>query len=130
MSVRSLARARLQMTALLGSGARWPHLSSWLKPLEVKKFSCSVSQVLLHEDLPRGKHLDQMLLRAAGLVTFPQARKDSILPKEDLARRTLDFDHLSLVNVRSRRDYVKVQVLPKYDDASAVLQHVPRRVLG
>jgi hypothetical protein len=33
ISVRSLARAILQMTALFGSPARCPHLSSWLKPL-------------------------------------------------------------------------------------------------
>lgn len=33
MSERSRASARLQMTALLGSPARWPHESSWLKPL-------------------------------------------------------------------------------------------------
>jgi hypothetical protein len=33
MSVRSFAKARLQMTALLGSGARWPHWSSRSKPL-------------------------------------------------------------------------------------------------
>lgn len=33
MSVRSLARARLQITALLGSGARWPHWSSRSNPL-------------------------------------------------------------------------------------------------
>jgi hypothetical protein len=33
MSDLSRASARLQMTALLGSPALWPHLSSWLKPL-------------------------------------------------------------------------------------------------
>lgn len=33
MSVRSLANAKLQMTALFGSPARWPHISSWSKPL-------------------------------------------------------------------------------------------------
>lgn len=32
-SVRNRARARLQITALLGSPARCPHRSSWLKPL-------------------------------------------------------------------------------------------------
>lgn len=35
ISLRSLASARLQTTALPGSPARWPHLSSWLKPLEM-----------------------------------------------------------------------------------------------
>lgn len=35
MSVRSLASAKLQMTALFGSPARWPHRSSWLKPLNM-----------------------------------------------------------------------------------------------
>jgi hypothetical protein len=33
ISVRSRASAMLQITALLGSPARCPHLSSWLKPL-------------------------------------------------------------------------------------------------
>lgn len=33
ISVRSFANAKLQITALLGSGARWPQESSWLKPL-------------------------------------------------------------------------------------------------
>jgi hypothetical protein len=33
MSVRRRARAMLHMTALFGSPARWPHVSSWLKPL-------------------------------------------------------------------------------------------------
>lgn len=33
ISVLRRARAMLQMTALLGSPARWPHRSSWLKPL-------------------------------------------------------------------------------------------------
>jgi len=33
-SVRRRARAKLQMTVLLGSPARWPHRSSLLKPLE------------------------------------------------------------------------------------------------
>ena len=33
MSVRNLARAKLQMTALFGSFARWPQWSSWLNPL-------------------------------------------------------------------------------------------------
>lgn len=33
ISVRSFAKAKLQITALLGSGARWPQESSWLKPL-------------------------------------------------------------------------------------------------
>ena len=34
ISVRKRARARLQMTALLGSPARWPQRSSLLKPLK------------------------------------------------------------------------------------------------
>jgi hypothetical protein len=34
--VRRRARAILQMTALFGSPARWPHWSSWLKPLQAK----------------------------------------------------------------------------------------------
>jgi hypothetical protein len=33
ISVRSRARAIEQITALLGSAARWPQLSSWSKPL-------------------------------------------------------------------------------------------------
>ena len=37
MSVRKRASARLHMTALLGSLARWPHWSSLLKPLERKE---------------------------------------------------------------------------------------------
>lgn len=34
MSDRRRASAKLQMTALLGSPARWPHWSSWLNPLQ------------------------------------------------------------------------------------------------
>lgn len=33
MSVRSRASASEQMTALLGSDARWPQVSAWLNPL-------------------------------------------------------------------------------------------------
>ncbi len=39
MSVRNRASAKLQMTALFGSPARWPQLSSWLNPLFFKHIS-------------------------------------------------------------------------------------------
>lgn len=41
MSLRSRASARLQMTALFGSPARWPQWSSWLKPLRFVSLAAS-----------------------------------------------------------------------------------------
>jgi hypothetical protein len=43
ISVRNLARAMLQITALLGSPARCPHWSSWLKPLRFVRIRTVVS---------------------------------------------------------------------------------------
>lgn len=44
MSVRNLASARLQMTALFGSFALWPQWSSWLNPLSnVSNYPCYCS---------------------------------------------------------------------------------------
>lgn len=75
MSVRSRASARLQMTALFGSPALWPHLSSWSNPLRLVSFARS-----LHARYsPGSQHLDEMLLGCASLLTSFQPGENAIL---------------------------------------------------
>ena len=76
MSVRNLASARLQITALFGSFARWPQWSSWLNPLLRIN---NISQIVVCMDLPCCQHLDQVLFCSSCLFTSSQPREDPIL---------------------------------------------------
>ena len=107
MSVRRRASAMLQMTALLGSPARWPQWSSWLKPLR----GSALVYVHAARYSPCGQHLNEMLLGRARLLALAQTREDALLLQQRLASSALDLDHLGLGDVAVRRDDVKVQVL-------------------
>lgn len=75
-------------------------------------------------DLPSGQHLYQMLLSSSRFLALPQSAEDTILLQQCLTSGTFDFNHLWLLNVSSRWDDIKVQILPKNNYASPVLQHV------
>lgn len=77
------------------------------------------------QNSPSSQHLNQMLLRRPRLLTPPQPRKNPILPQQRLPRRPLHLHHLALLDIRSRRDGVEIEIFTQHDDAGAVAEHVP-----
>jgi hypothetical protein len=70
MSVRNLASARLQMTALFGSPALCPQQSSWSNPLyQVRSSSHQAARG--PQDLPRCQHFYEVLFGRPTFFALP-----------------------------------------------------------
>ena len=73
---------------------------------------------------PCSQHLDQMLFSGARFFAFPQPGENAILLQQCSTGGSLDVDHFHLLNVLSRWDSVKIEVLAEYYNAGSVLEHI------